>query len=347
MADDPSPTTTPTRRVVVVLGMHRSGTSAVAGSLQRLGVDFGPRLMPATEANARGYYEHIDLVNVHDRLLLALGRSWDDTYPFPPDWWRDDALTGRFREDVLGLLRRDFPSAGLWGFKDPRLCRLLPWWEPIWRAVGSEPFFVLVRRAPSEVADSMAKREGFSAAKSHLLWLQHTIEAERGTRGHRRVLLDFHNFLADSPGALAAIGIALGEPWPVPPSMAVAGSEPFIDPALVRSARAGDGTGTLPRWVEEADAAWRCGLAGGEERMRAEFDRLADNLRAAESLYRPMPSEVAADLRHQLAASRQQAAWYEAEWQKSRARAEDVGSKLAIKRQELDKLKIRLIKNDK
>ena len=338
MGDDLSPTTT-VRRVVVVLGMHRSGTSAVAGSLQRLGVDFGPRLMPATEANARGYYEHIDLVNVHDRLLLAWGRSWDDTYPFPPGWWRDDALTGRFREDVLGLLQRDFSSARLWGFKDPRLCRLLPWWEPLWQAVGSEPLFVLVRRAPAEVADSLAKREGFSKGKCHLLWLQHTLEAERATRGHKRVLLDFNAFLADSGLALATVERALGQPWPVTPPATVAGQARFLDPALVRSARTTDEPEPLPVWVEEADAAWRCGLAGGEDRMRAEFDRLAGHLRAAESLYAPLPATTAADVQLQLAASRQQAAWYEAEWQKSRARAEDARSKLLAKRQELDRLK--------
>ncbi len=336
MADDPSPTT---RRVVVVLGMHRSGTSAVAGSLQRLGIDFGPRLMPATDANARGYYEHIDLVNVHDRLLLALGRTWDDTFPFPPGWWQDDALTGRFREDVLGLLRRDFASPRLWGFKDPRLCRLLPWWEPIWRAVGSEPLFVLVRRAPAEVADSLAKREGFSAAKCHLLWLQHTLEAERATRGHQRVMLDFNAFLADGGGALAVIAQALGQPWSAPTTV-----QPFIDPTLIRSARAADEP--LPTWVGEADAAWQAGLAGREDRMQAEFDRLADNLRAAESLFALSPSDAVSDLHHQLLASRQQAAWYEAEWQKSRARAEEARSKLLAKRQEFDQLKTRVIKKD-
>ena len=109
------PAAIPSRRAVVVLGMHRSGTSAVAGCLHRLGVDFGPRLMPATEANARGYYEHIDIVNLHDRLLLALGGSWDETCPLPPDWWSDEVLTGRYRDELLVLLRRDLATAPVWG----------------------------------------------------------------------------------------------------------------------------------------------------------------------------------------------------------------------------------------
>ena len=167
------------------------------------------------------------------------------------------------------------------------------------------------------------------------------------TRGHRRVLLDFSVFLADSANALSVIEMALGQPWPAPPSVIVAGQGPFVDPALARSAQTAGGPELLPVWVAEADAAWQSGLAGDEDRMRAEFDRLTGNLRSAESLYALSPSAEAADVRHQLAASRQQAAWYEAEWQKSRARAEDARGQLLAKRQELDRLKAGFNKNDK
>ena len=160
------------------------------------------------------------------------------------------------------------------------------------------------------------------------------------------MLLDFNAFLSDSAGALAAIGTALGRPWPVSPSAAMVGHGPFVDPALVRSAHAAGGPESLPVWVEAADAAWRSGLAGEEDRMRVEFDRLADNLRAAESLYAPLPAVAAADVQQQLAASRQQATWYEAEWQKSRVRAEDARSKLLAKRQELEHIKSKVVKND-
>ncbi len=91
------------------------------------------------------------------------------------------------------------------------------------------------------------------------------------------MLVDFNAFLADGDSALATIGKALGRPWPVPLPTAMIGEEPFLDPALIRSARATGGSEPLPIWVEEADAAWRCGLAGEGDRMRAEFDRLADH----------------------------------------------------------------------
>ena len=312
------------RRAVVVLGMHRSGTSAVAGCLHRLGVDFGPRLMPATEDNARGYFEHIDIVNLHDRLLLALDSSWDEIRPLPPGWSQDDARTGRYRAELLELLQRDLPTAPLWGIKDPRLCRLLPWWEPVWAATGSRPLFVIVRRSPSEVAASLARREGFSIAKSHLLWLLHTVEAERATRFGPRVFVEFKDFLSDWRAALEPVRAALGRPWPTP------SAEAFIDPALIRSAATASDT-SLPRWVAQADAALRTGQEGREAEMHETLDRLDDMLAAAGELYGRSDVEREADLHQQLAATRRQARWYEAEWHKARRRAESIQRKLPIK----------------
>ncbi len=314
----------PARRAVVVLGMHRSGTSAVAGCLHRLGVDFGPRLMPATEDNARGFYEHIDIVNLHDRLLLALGGSWDETRPLPPGWSLDEARTGSYRAELLHLLRRDLPAAPLWGIKDPRLCRLLPWWEPVWAATGTRPLFVIVRRRPGEVAASLARREGFSTGKSHLLWLLHVIEAERATRTGQRVFIDFRDFLADWRAALGPVRVALDQRWPV------AADDPFVDPALSRSSAGADDT-PLPPWVAQADAALVLGQAGRESEMRGVFDQLGDSLAAAQSLFGATDVERAADLRQQLEATRRQARWYEAEWHKARRRTETIQGKLSAK----------------
>ena len=301
--------------------MHRSGTSAVAGCLHRLGVDFGPRLMPPTADNPRGYYEHIDVVNLHDRLLLALGGGWDETRPLPTGWLLDDALTETYRADLLQLLRRDVPAAPLWGIKDPRLCRLLPWWEPIWPALETRPLFVIVRRRPSEVAASLYRREGFSAPKSYLLWLLHMVEAERWTRVGQRVFVDFKDFLADWRVALEPVRVALDIPWPN------VSEDSFIDPALSRSSDTGDDR-PLPLWVEQADVALRAGGDGREAEMRAIFDRLASTLAAAQELYGVSDAERSTDLRQQLAALRRQARWYEIEWQKARRRAAKLHGRL-------------------
>ena len=338
---DPAPAVPPPapRRVVVVLGMHRSGTSAVAGCLHRLGVDFGPRLMPATEDNPRGYFEHVDFVNLHDRLLLALGRAWDDTSPFPPGWWQGDALADRFCAEAVRLVQRDFADTPLWGFKDPRLCRLLPWWRLRWRELGCEPRFVIVRRPPLEVAASLGKREGFSAAKSHLLWLQHVLDAERETRGCPRVVIDFKAFVADWQTALEPVRGLLGQLWPNPPAAVEAAESRFVDPGLLRSTLDEDTMAQAPLWLRQADAALRLGVGGREGEMQSALDEVATHLQTAEKLFVQLPAQAVADLHHQLEAARRQAAWYEAEWQKAHA-------VLIAKKLEITKLRNRVITGD-
>src|ERR1051325_5156798 len=110
---------------VCILGMHRSGTSALAGVLNRLGVGLGDQPMPTGFDNVRGFWEHIELVGVHQQLLAALGSDWDDPLPLAEDWWRTPTVLP-FRQQIAEIVRRDFANAPLWGIKDPRLCRLWP-----------------------------------------------------------------------------------------------------------------------------------------------------------------------------------------------------------------------------
>jgi hypothetical protein len=331
------------RTAFVVLGMHRSGTSAVAGSLQRLGVNFGPRLMPPTPDNPRGFYEHIDIVNLHDRLLLAAGSSWDDTDPRPPDWLAGPHMA-RFRDDLRDILRRDFAAAPLWGLKDPRLCWLLPWWEPLWAELQTRPLFVIVLRDPRDVAASLARRDGFSPGKAYLLWLQHILAAERATRQAERVFVDFADFLIDWRQALAPAGELFGRPWPVSPASDGSLEERFVDGALPR-ANPTPGGGQVPIWVDELDTALRRERRTGRE-LFALADRLAEQAEAAQSLY-GCARERAGDLALQLAAVQQQARWYEAEWQKARRRWEEDHARLERARNEVLELKQRVITKDR
>ncbi len=278
--------------------------------------------MPPNPDNPRGYFEHNDVVNLHDRLLLALDRSWDDVSPLPPDWWQDQRLAP-YRTQLLSLLQRDFPGAPLWGLKDPRLCRLLPWWESVWADFACRPLFVLVRRAPPEVAASLERREGMSAVKACLLWLRHLLEAERGSRPHARIIVDFNDFVADEDAALAPVRHALGLHGPE-----TGRGTRVVDPALGRVATPADWP-EIPGMVSEADAALRVGMAGREQEMRLALDRLTDNLRACEPFLAPDDAARNRDLSRQLDTSRQQARWYEEEWRKAQEQTEKLRVRLA------------------
>src|ERR1700686_2628559 len=91
---------------LVVLGMHRSGTSALAGMLHHLGVALGERLMPASPDNPRGYWEHSEIVDADQRLMASLGWAWDDIRPLPAGFEREAAAQAATRE-LIAILRRD------------------------------------------------------------------------------------------------------------------------------------------------------------------------------------------------------------------------------------------------
>ncbi len=220
------------RDCLIVVGMHRSGTSALAGAVHRLGVDFGQDLLEAQDDNVRGYYEQRGILELHEGLLADRGSGWDD--PAPRDWELDGGRqsTAAFRDALSALLTRDFADSGLWAVKDPRLSHLLPAWLPVLEALGARPHVLVAVRDPSEVAASLARRDGFSCEKSALLWLQHNLAAERASRPFPRAFVDFAELLKDPGSMLTRAGRQLGLRWPVEPAAAGAELGTFLDAGL-------------------------------------------------------------------------------------------------------------------
>jgi hypothetical protein len=262
---------------LIVVGMHRSGTSALAGALHRLGADFGPNLVEAQDDNVRGYYEHSRILSLHESLLAQRGSSWDDLAQ--RDWALEADLpsTAAFREELAGILAEDFAGSGLWAVKDPRLSHLLPLWLPVLANLGARPRVVVAARNPNEIAASLARRDGFSREKSGLLWLQHNLSAERTSRPFPRAFVDFGNLLHDPAATLTRAGRQLDLRWPVEPAAAGAELGSFLDRGL-RHQRAtenapGEGWGRIGDIVPALVDALR--RAGDEPSVRAPFEKIA------------------------------------------------------------------------
>ena len=159
-------------KAVIVLGMHRSGTSVLTGVLSMLGIDPGRRLMSAqADVNPRGFWEHSEIVELHDQMLETLGSSWDDVALLPELWWKKPEVVP-FKSKLINIIRRDFEKSPLWLLKDPRLCRLLPLWLEILHELGSKPCFIICMRNPFEVGASLSKRDGIIVGEAYLLWLR-------------------------------------------------------------------------------------------------------------------------------------------------------------------------------
>jgi hypothetical protein len=171
--------------------MHRSGTSLLTGLLSQVGVIIGKRLYaPQKGVNEKGFWEHEDIVDTHDELLLSLGSQWDDLLPLSDKWWEAEAIQP-FVARLDKLVRRDFSDAEIWGLKDPRMCRLLPLWLPLLEAQQNRPTFIYMNRNPVEVVASLQKRDGFSREKALVLWLSHSLSAELYSRGMSRIFIGF------------------------------------------------------------------------------------------------------------------------------------------------------------
>ncbi|MGL4463498.1 MAG: sulfotransferase family protein, partial [Planctomycetia bacterium] len=147
------------KNALLVLGMHRSGTSALTRVMSLLGVDLPTNLLPANEGNETGHWESSEIVAVHDEMLEALGSSWDDPLALPPVWFDSDAAEP-YRRRLLELLRRDFADVDSFVVKDPRICRFVGFWTKLLADFDARPRFVLPLRHPLEVAASLKKRGG-------------------------------------------------------------------------------------------------------------------------------------------------------------------------------------------
>lgn len=219
---------------VLVLGMHRSGTSLLSRLLSLYGCDLPSNLLPANEANSEGYWESAAVVAFNDALLTSGGSKWHDWLGFNPGWYgspKKDEYLYRARD----ILKAEFGGSGLFVLKDPRICRLVPFWLEVLEQEGIEPAIVLPIRHPAMVARSLAMRDSIAPAIGQLLWLRHVLEAEAATRGRRRTILTFTQLLEDWPTLPERMSSALGVQWPRIGQVSRAEQAGFINPAMAHS----------------------------------------------------------------------------------------------------------------
>ena len=146
------------RVLVLVLGVHRSGTSVLTSALAAMGCATGDFPQKATDENPDGYFEHPAFRAFNDRLLKHLGGSWDN-WGFHAGLVAE-ALPGLsgWLDEAAALLTETFSGPGPFVLKDPRLCTLLPFWRVAVARADLRPACVIMLRDPQEVADSQTRR---------------------------------------------------------------------------------------------------------------------------------------------------------------------------------------------
>ncbi|WP_061934285.1 rhamnan synthesis F family protein [Aureimonas sp. AU22] len=285
---DVSPVT-PRGRAVLIVGMHRSGTSALAGMMSHLGIDVPGELIPPAFDNPKGFFENRRFVQFDDRLLGEIGFAYDDAVRIPADAFRSAAAESAV-ERLRRLALNELGDAPAVLVKDPRICRLLPIWIPAIEAAGRAVSTLHPLRDPFEVAQSLAKRNEFPMEKGLLLWLSHVLAAERDSRGRPRSFMMFDAVMRDWRAVAARIADDLDLAWPRSFEEAAPAIEDFLSSDLRHHAadrRPPAAPGTLEALVDETWGALDALIANADDPSAlARLDAVSATLDLAEGIFR-------------------------------------------------------------
>lgn len=343
----------PPRLAFLVLGMHRSGTSALTRVLSLCGASLPRQLIPASERNARGYFESQTIWRHHEALLEEAGTSWFDPSPLPPAWFDSPAATD-WVERLAEAVRHEFGESQAFVLKDPRICRLLPLWRRVLAEVGAEPRCVLPLRHPNEVAASLDRSEGIAVQHGLLLWLDYLLAAEKYSRDLPRSFVLFGDLVADWRSVIARIERDLDYRFPRRSREAEAEVDGFLTPDL-RHEQVRDpapGAGTLHPWL---DAVWRWALdaEAGRPAPHGSIERVSAAWHEAEAALGPALASAEVARRNAVREARrlqeraarglqERAAEREAALERrlgdERAAREDLRNRLTERREELARL---------
>lgn len=216
---------------ILVVGMHRAGTSAVTRCLNLMGAYFGPEGIEtgANIENPKGFWERRDIRRINDQVLQGSGHEWDrvvgfDVATIPSE--RRIELLDTAKRIILGM-----DGHRPWVLKEPRFCLTLGFW----RELLEVPVVVLVHRHPTEVAKSLKERNGFPLSFGVALWEHYVHAALRGSQGLPRALVFHRQLMTDPLKAVARLHSDLTgygvEGLRIPSEQAI---RAFIDPGLYR-----------------------------------------------------------------------------------------------------------------
>jgi hypothetical protein len=257
---------------LLVIGMHRSGTSSVTGAIGALGFTTRRAIdrMDWPQSNPE-HWESSVLAVFDEERLARRGGSWDAP-PDGPDL--ADAGESDPTEDPVAAVRAAYPDHGPLVWKDPRLCLLLPYW----RGVLPPPLAaVLVWRSPLAVARSLERRDGMLLPDGVALWERYNRSALANLSGIDTYVCAYESLVHDPPAALGEMTDWLGS---LPQFRPLAASWDH-EAAVAMIARVPDRSGGPSSDVDEAPGV----LLTAQDELVAQLSDLAGG-------HRPLPPSL-------------------------------------------------------
>lgn len=269
--------------ILFVLGMNRSGTSALTRVLSLSGGVLPTGLVGSMPDNPRGHWEPRQANYVNEGILRRHGSTmFDPTLRLQEPGALDAAQTAACIEDIKGFLAT-LPAAPLVVIKDPRITVLSSLWFEAARLAGFDVMTVIAVRHPQEVIPSLAQRTGAVPELTGALWLKYNLVAERETRAVPRVFVEYANLLDDWRREVARISAALPIDLRTRDEAAI---EEFLKPGLHRHRHGGPVTELFgTNWISTVYGVLQA--ASRDEKLdQPELDRIFEAYRASERDFR-------------------------------------------------------------
>ncbi len=216
--------------ILCILGMHRSGSSALTRVMSLLGYGLPKTLIKDNASNRRGHWECRPIVQLNDAYLQDADLVWSDWQAgqlarMPASRKRD------FENDLRAIISDEFVPDRPAVLKDPRMCRLMSQYRDAMQDSVPAKAIVILRN-PLEIIASLAQRNDMSQVDAGLLWLRHAVDAVQGSRGMDRAFVTYDQLTRDPGGSIAAMAAALGRDFPVGYDHVKADIDSFLSPDL-------------------------------------------------------------------------------------------------------------------
>lgn len=186
------------KQAILVLGMHRSGTSALCGTLNIFGAYVGDNLLTPTDDNKKGYFESFEIVRCNDYILQEkLDTSWHDINDIPI-----------YHPDIFPILeyviKTTFNNESIIAIKDPRICLLLPLYKKVLLKLGYVIHYVRTYRDESEIVKSLMIGRELSEEKSKKIIKRYNDSLDNSLP-YNHIVVEFEKLLVETDDTIYKI----------------------------------------------------------------------------------------------------------------------------------------------
>ena len=214
---------------ILILGMHRSGTSCLTRCFNILGYNVPQNMIGINKANRSGHWESEKIARMNDTILAEIGLTWDN-------WGRADLglipseRSKNYNLDIQSLIKSEFVDSKNIVIKEPRICRIASMYLDALNSLQFSTHVVFIFRNPIEVIESLKTRNLMTKMQAALLWLRYNLDAELSSRSCSRSIIQFKHLVQDPKKAFSELLATANLKPPYPLKDAISIIEEFIKP---------------------------------------------------------------------------------------------------------------------